>query len=348
MLEQRLCVVADTSIRDAISALVDGGRKVIFVIDAKMRLLGLFTTGDMRRYLLLGKSLSKPVSDAMNPTPITFLSVREVSDRSAAHPLIVYPIVDAEGKLVDALYPEDISFSESHELEKVPLVIMAGGKGTRLYPYTRVLPKAIIPIGNYSITERIIQSFYKYGCRHVYMVLNHRAAIIRAYMGEVDTGCEVEFVEESEFAGTAGGLALLKGKINSTFILSNCDILINDDLACAYLTHKEQKNQITFVCSMLDHTIPYGVVETSAEGRIQSITEKPHMSFLANTGVYVLEPCVFEEIRPGEHIDMTDLTLRCIQRGMRAGVFPISEKAWLDMGQIKDMEQMIQQLEPEE
>ena len=348
MLEKKLCITADTSIRDAISTLVDGGRKVVFVVDADMRLTGLLTNGDMRRYLLLGESVSRPVSCAMNPAPITFASAREASDSGAVRPLIVYPIVDAAGRLTDALYPEDISPACSRELENVPLVIMAGGKGTRLYPYTKVLPKAIIPIGRYSITERIIQSFYKYGCRHVYMVLNHRAAIIRAYMSEVDTGCKIEFVEEEDFAGTAGGLALLKDRISGTFILSNCDILINDDLACAYLTHREQKNRITFICSMLDHTIPYGVVETSADGQIREITEKPHMSFLANTGVYVLEPCVLDEIAAGEHIDMTDLTLRCIQKGMRAGVFPVSEKAWLDMGQIKDMEQMIRQLEPEE
>lgn len=348
-MDQQLCISPEMNVRDAISTLVDGGKKVIFIVSPEQKLLGLMTNGDMRRFLLTGNSLSLPVSHAMNAHPVVFRSLEEAKAEKENHSYIVYPIVTEDGKLQDALFPEeDCTLQQiSRDLEDIPLVIMAGGKGTRLYPYTKILPKAIIPIGKYSIVERIIQSFHKYGCRQVYMVLNHKAAMIRAYMSEVNTGCEIEYVQEKEFAGTVGGLCLLEGKLKSTFILSNCDILINDDLACAYKTHIAQKNQITYICSMKNFTVPYGVIETTPDGQIQRIMEKPQYSFLANTGVYILEPSVLEEIRPGEFIHITDLTDRCVKKGMRAGVFPVSEKSWLDMGQIDEMEHMIKELGPE-
>lgn len=345
-MEQKLCVLPEVSIRDAISVLVEGGKKVVFVVSPDQKLLGIMTNGDMRRFLLTGKSLSLPVTDAMNPHPTVFHTVEDAQAEKSHNAYIVYPIVSPEGILMDALFPDEYEAATqaSNTLENVPLVIMAGGKGTRLYPYTKILPKAIIPIGQYSIVERIIHSFHKYGCKKVYMILNHKASIIRAYMSEVDTQCEIDYVQETQFSGTAGGLCLLEGKLNSTFILSNCDILINDDLACAYKTHVAQGNAITYICSMKNYTVPYGIIETTPEGQIRCIKEKPQYSFLANTGVYILEPSVLKEIHAGEFIHITDLTTRCIEKGMRVGVFPISEKSWLDMGQLDELEHMRQEL----
>lgn len=348
-MNRAICISPELSVQEAITILVDGGKKVVFVVDADMKLLGIMTNGDMRKFLLSGQSLTAPVSRAMNPAPKVFSSVAEIEAQRRKKAYIVYPIVSAAGILMDAVYAEneDPTCPVSDELNSVPLVIMAGGMGTRLYPYTKILPKAILPIGRYSITERIIQSFQKYGCSQVYMVLNHKASLIKAYMSEVDTGCEIHYVKEDTFAGTAGGLYLLKEQLNSTFILSNCDILIDDDLGCAYKTHCAQKNQITYVCSMMNQTIPYGVIETSSDGQIQRISEKPQYSFLVNTGVYILEPEVLNEIQPGEFVHITDLTERCIKKGMRVGVFPVSEKSWLDMGQIEEMKRMIQELDPD-
>lgn len=348
-MNKNLCISPETSIREAISTLVDGGKKVVFIVDREMRLLGLMTNGDMRRFLLTGRPLSLPITEAMNSNPTVFFSTADASVSKEKNQFIVYPIVNEQGILKDALFPEEETYRMvNHELANVPLVIMAGGKGTRLYPYTKILPKAIIPIGKYSITERIIQSFRRYGCQQVYMILNHKASLIKAYMNEVDTHCKIDYVQEKEFFGTAGGLYLLRDQLISTFIVSNCDILINDDLACAYKTHLAQKNQITYICSMQNLTVPYGVIETTEEGQIRSITEKPQYSFLANTGVYIIEPEVLNEIRDGEFIHITDLTKRCIDAGMRAGVFPVSDKSWLDMGQIAEMKKMIQELDPEE
>lgn len=349
-MKTNLCISPSLTVRDAISALVDGGKKVVFIVSEDEKLLGLFTNGDMRRYLLTRKSLSASISQAMNPHPVVFYSHDEALKSKAKQEYIVYPIVSTDGRLLDALFCDTENKIEqiSDDLKDVPLVIMAGGKGTRLYPYTKILPKAIIPIGDYSITERIIQSFHKYGCCKVYMVLNYKAGIIKAFMRETDTHCDVDFVHEEKDSGTAGGLYLLKDKLKSTFFLSNCDVLINDDLACAYKTHIAQGNQITYICAMKNWMIPYGVVETENDGKIRTITEKPQFSFLVSTGVYIIEPCVLEEIEKGEFIHIPDLTERCVQKGMRIGVFPVSEKAWLDMGQIDEMKNMLREFESKE
>ena len=167
---------------------------------------------------------------------------------------------------------------------------MAGGKGTRLYPYTKILPKPLIPLGDVTITDRIIASFQKYGCSKVFMVLNHKASMIRAYMADNPHDYALDFVKEETFLGTAGGIRLLKDKIHETFFLSNCDILLDADMECAYKTHKKMGNMVTIICAMKDFVIPYGVIETTENGAVTQIVEKPDYAMLVNTGVYVLEP----------------------------------------------------------
>jgi NDP-sugar pyrophosphorylase family protein len=145
---------------------------------------------------------------------------------------------------------------------------------------------------------------------------------------------------EDAMLGTGGGLSLLKGKIDDTFILTNCDILINDDMTKAYECHKKNNNIITMVCSLKNFTIPYGVVKVGDEGAIQSIQEKPEMSFFTNTGCYIVEPEVVEAMNYNEPIDFPDIIEKCRNEGKKVGIYPIGEHAWLDMGQLDELENM--------
>ena len=320
--------------------------KAVVVLNEKEEVIGLFSNGDMRGFFLKGGSLSANICDAMNTNPYLYTSKKEVEEEHKKFIRVIYPIIDKSNHLVEVVDYDKIALETEvcNVLENVPLVIMAGGKGTRLYPYTKILPKPLIPIGDVTITERIIGTFEKYGCNQVYMILNHKANMIKAYMSELEKKYSIDFVEEKEFLGTAGGLRLIKDKINSTFFLSNCDILINADFECIYKTHKEKKNKITFVCSMKDVEIPYGVVNTDDDGMITDMQEKPGFSFLINTGLYMIEPEVLDDIDEGEFIHLPDLAQRYLERGERVGVFPISEKSWLDMGQFNEMENMMKNL----
>lgn len=135
-------------------------------------------------------------------------------------------------------------------------------------------------------------------------------------------------------------LSLLEGKISSTFILTNCDILINDDLIKAYRQHAQSNNLITMVCSLKNFTIPYGVVDIGENGAVRSMQEKPDMSFLTNTGCYFVEPEVISGMEYNEPADFPVIIEKYLADGKRIGVYPISGDAWLDMGQLDELEKM--------
>ena len=343
---EKYTITVDYTVKAAIEKMKNENIKAVVVVDEEKKVLGLFSNGDMREFFLQGGALSDNISIAMNKTPKLYDSKEEARKERESFLRVIYPIVDNSNHLTDVLDFEQRNTNEqvSDALKDVPLVIMAGGKGTRLYPYTKILPKPLIPIGDVTITERIIDSFAKYGVKDVTMILNHKSGMIKSYMTELDLDYNLDFVKEKDFLGTAGGLQLVKDKIKNTFILSNCDILIDDDIECVYKTHKAKKNKITMICSMKDVVIPYGVVETNSDGSIKNMQEKPDFSFLINTGVYMIEPEVLEDIKPGEFIHMPDLAQKYIDRGENVGVFPIPEKAWLDMGQFSEMENMMKSL----
>lgn len=343
---RKYLVSPNKTVRETISYMEENYLKAVLITTSDNVLMGLFSLGDIRHFFLSNGKLSSLITEAMNSNPIVFSSLIEAETRRRTKQLTIYPIVDEKGRVINVIDPNSTvnGAGESGQLETVPVVIMAGGKGTRLYPYTKILPKALIPIGEYTITERIIGSFQRYGCKSFYMILNHKASMIKSYFKEIEKNYELLFEEEKEFLGTGGGLALLKGKIKNTFFVSNCDILINADLERIYKMHKQEKNKITFVCAMKDMVIPYGVIQADADGKVLEIKEKPELSFLANTGVYLIEPEVIDELNEKEFIHLPDIAQRYMVRGERIGVFPISEKLWMDMGQFNEMESMMNQL----
>lgn len=346
-MQEKYLVNMKVTVKEAIEKMEKEQIKAVVVVDEEKTVVGLFANGDMRTFFLRGGSLSVNICDAMNRKPALFRSEEQVKAERRVKTRVIYPIVDENKKIIKILDYDNSICSEkvNDSLKHIPLVIMAGGKGTRLYPYTKILPKPLIPIGDVTITERIIHSFQRYGCNKVIMVLNHKANMIKAYMSELDKDYQIDFVEEKKFLGTAGGLKLIRDKVHTTFFLSNCDILVNADLECIYKTHKAKGNKITFVCSMKDVVIPYGVVETNQDGMITRMKEKPGFSFLINTGLYMIEPEVINDIEDGQYIHFPDLAQNYLERGEKVGVFPISERAWMDMGQFSGMEDMMKNLE---
>ena len=342
----RFVVLETCTVKEAIEKMQKENTKAVVVINNDSLVCGLFSNGDMRSFFLKGGGLGSGICEAMNKKPKLFHSRDEVMFERKTIKRVIYPIVDKNNRLITVLDfdTDDKRIIKNNTLKDVPLVIMAGGKGTRLFPYTNILPKPIIPIGDKTITERIIDNFSKYGCREVIMILNYKANMIKVYMNEVEKNYSIDFIEEKVFCGTGGGLKLLSGRVSKTFFLSNCDILVNADLECAYKTHKENGNKITFICAVKDFVIPYGVVSTNDDGTIKTISEKPDFSFLINTGLYVIEPDVIDDIKDNEFIHLPDLAKRYIEKGQKVGVFPISEDSWMDMGQFSEMEKMKEKL----
>lgn len=337
-------VTTDFSVKQTIEHMEKNLIKAVVIVDNEGIVKGIFSNGDMRSFFLKEGKLSDSIIVAMNKNPQLYHSMKEIEEERTDRIRVVYPIVDDNNKIIEVIDFENLSIEKNNSLKDIPLVIMAGGEGTRLYPYTKILPKPLIPIGNVTITERIIESFTRFGCKKVIMILNYKANMIKSYMEDISKDYDIEFIKEEEFLGTAGGLKLIKERINNKFFLSNCDILINTDFSSIVRNHDESNNSITFVCSMKNIVIPYGVVKTDSKGYIKSMVEKPDYSFLVNTGLYLIEPNVLDYISDNEFIHLPDLAQKIINNNMNVGVYPVSERAWMDMGQFSEMEDMKRRL----
>lgn len=339
------CITSDISILTALGRLDEVKCKVLFVLDDKDRVVASLTDGDIRRAILKGLPLSANAVDFARKDPFV---ITEGDDETAREgfgrlKLDAIPIVDSDQRIVGLLVGSDIGRKNKNPIS-VPVVIMAGGKGTRLYPYTKILPKPLIPIDDIPISERIIKSFAEAGCTDFSMIVNYKKNMIKSYYNESEEGYNIRFYDETKPLGTGGGLKLVKDDINETFILSNCDILILADIAEIVKHHKESGNKATIVCSLKNFEIPYGVVHFSEGGEIESMEEKPKMSYFTNTGYYILDKEVFEYIGDGERIGMPDILDRMRLAGQKVGVYPISENSWLDMGQFDSMDAMERKL----
>ena len=336
----------DTSILDVMNQIDNNTKGLVYVVDNERILLGVITDGDIRRYILKNGTVNGKASDIMKSPP-KYLKKKDAYKASKfmrKHVITSVPVVDETGHLEHIEFDDGQRFYKSMNLN-VPVVIMAGGKGTRLYPYTQILPKPLIPIGDKTITEHIMDRFENFGCDKFTMIVNYKKGFIKSYFLEHEHKRNVDFVDEEEFYGTAGGLKLLKGKINSTFFMSNCDILIDENYSEIYRYHKKKKNIITLVCALKKEIIPYGTVVTDENGNITKLKEKPEFEFLTNTGFYIIEPELLDEIPDNTFIHITDVIQNCMKKNMNVGVYPVSENAWMDMGQIEELEKMRKQLE---
>lgn len=345
-------VAPDLPLSEGLRRLDEFGRKVIFVANAERRLLGVVTDGDVRRWIIAGNELDRPVSEVMNSAPTVLaegFSPDEARELFRVHGIDCIPVLNAQGHVVSAVWWVDMLEPKAAEVAPlgIPLVVMAGGQGSRLAPYTKVLPKPLLPIGEVPIVELIIDRFVQHGCTDVYLTVNYKASLIKAYFKDMTRDYEVHFVDEPEPLGTAGSLSMLKGTIESTFFVTNCDILIEADYADVLKFHRESGNRMTVVGSLKYFTIPYGVCEIAAGGRLTGMSEKPSYDYLVSTGMYVMEPEVLDDIPVGRFFHVTDLIDDYMRRGVKVGVYPISEKSWLDMGHFEELSEMRSRLAAE-
>lgn len=334
----------ESTLIEAMKQLDMVAKKILFVVK-KGHFVATITDGDIRRSILRKKNLDSKIKDIANYNPKFLLEkdrprAKEYMKKNSIEAL---PIVNKKGDIISIILWNDEEVEYKKKID-IPIVIMAGGLGTRLYPYTKILPKPLIPIGEIPIVEHIINRFYKNGSKQFYLVVNHKKNMIKAYFNEVKKNYEINYIEEYKPLGTGGGLSLLKGKINSTFILSNCDILIEEDYEKIYKFHKDNCNLITMVCSLKTIRIPYGVIEISESGEIENMKEKPEISFLANTGMYIIENTILEDIEEGKEIGFPDIIEEYRLKGKKIGVYPISENNWMDMGEFDEMEKMRKRL----
>lgn len=333
-----LTIQKGSSIATALNRMDANGRKLLIVTDNE-KYFSMLSIGDIQRAILHGHDTESEISKILRKNVTVAQpedNIDEIKRQMLKRRNEYMPIVSDSGEILRVLFWEEL-FENGEKIPKqaidLPVVIMAGGIGSRLRPLTNVLPKALIPIGEKSIIEQIMDSFLDFGCKEFYLSIKHKAEMIKYYFyGLKEHYGSVHFVEEADFCGTAGSIALLKGIIKETFFVSNCDILVDQDYAEILDYHRSQKNELTIVAAMLNMRVPYGVLNTKSNGQLLSISEKPELYYKINTGLYILEPSVFESIPEGKVFHITDLIEALIGQNCKVGVFPVSENSWTDMG----------------
>lgn len=320
---------------------------LVFIVDDNNRLMGCITDGDIRRWILKGGELNASVEEVMHKNPI-FLNI---GDRDKAKEVMLdkviraIPIVDEANQVVDIVLSQEVKHIKSQKsLKGVPVVIMAGGKGTRLYPFTKILPKPLIPIGDTPIVERIIDCYVEYGIDEYYMTVNYKKGMLRSYFNDLAPNYNVKFVEEDKPLGTGGSIKLIDDSFDKPLFVTNCDALIRADYADIYDHHIKCGNEITMVSALKNITVPYGVVNSGENGELISMEEKPTLSYFINTGMYIINPETIELIPDDAMFHMTHLVEKVMKNGGKVGTYPISEDSFLDMGEFEEMKRMEQKL----
>lgn len=316
---------------------------ILFIVDNSKKLIGCITDGDVRRFLLAGGKMDAPVMKAANHHPKFAYSEEEAQSLYHKKYWFLIPVLDSEQHIVDFYSGETITIKPRAAL-KLPVVINAGGRGTRLDPFTRVLPKPLIPIGDLPIIEHIMQEFQSYSCEQFHIIVNYKKELMKAYFAESENRYDISWYDEEKPLGTGGGLSLLRDRLKETFFFTNCDNLLQANYERMLQFHKENVNVVTMVCAYKNLSIPYGVIEMGMNGKIESMKEKPLVSFLANTGIYIVEPEVLDDIEDNVAIGFPDVVEKQRQKGRKVAVFPVSESEWMDMGQLNELEKMRKKL----
>lgn len=345
---QSIIVDADRTIIQTMK-IMDDVRSKSMLVFCDGRFVGMITNGDLQRAIIANKPFDLPIRELVDNANKKYAHVSDdiqsIKDWMIEVRAEYMPILDDDGQLADVIFWDDVLADTQAEDNRpkidLPVVIMAGGKGTRLQPITNVIPKPLVPVGGKTILEVILDQFEGIGCHKFYMSVNYKADMMKYYLSQLDHKYDIEFFMEDKPLGTIGSVSLLKGKITTPFFVSNCDSINEQDYRDVWDYHVKNHNDMTIVTMVKSFKIPYGVIETGEDGLMTALKEKPEQTYQVNTGVYILNPSCIDEIPEGEFFHITHLMEKIKARGGRVGCFPVSEQSWKDIGEWPEYLKMI-------
>lgn len=319
------------SIGDAIKILNDTALKIVLVADSDLKLVGTVTDGDIRRGLLRDLTLASPISEVINTKPIVVpqnYTEEVVLKIMSSHKIFQIPIVDEGLKLVGLHVRNEQNIKVSRDNV---MVIMAGGKGTRLLPKTEKIPKPMLRLGPKPILEHIIERAKAEGFTRFVLAIHHLGEVIEEYFGDGKSlGVTISYVKEKTPLGTAGALSLIEPKPSQPIIVTNGDVLTDVKYGDLFHFHNYSNGKATMTVQVREWQNPYGVVHTNGI-EITSYEEKPITRTMINAGVYVIDPSVLEILTGETPCDMPQLFELARKRGMKTVAY-FAHEPWIDVG----------------
>jgi dTDP-glucose pyrophosphorylase/CBS domain-containing protein len=346
----KLCIAADSLIRQAATCIESNDAKIALVVDENLRLIDTITDGDVRRAMLSGLDLDstvnvlrdrkadsphkQPLTAPFNTDPVVLLRLMQESGLGQV------PLLDEEQQVVGLVTLRDLL---PHEVLPPQAVVMAGGYGTRLRPLTDERPKPMLPVGGRPLLELVIEQLRDAGIRQVNLTTHYKRELISEHFGDgQDFGVEIRYVEENQPLGTAGALSMLD-QSDEPLLVINGDILTQVDFVAMLDFHREHHADMTVAVRQLEFRVPYGVVETVG-AELSGITEKPVLKHFINAGIYLIDQKVRQYVPNSQACDMPDFINRLIAEKCRVVSFPIHEY-WLDIGRIEDYKRALADFE---
>ena len=337
-----LCILPGDTIRQAVAQIDRNECGIVLVVDGERRLVGTVTDGDVRRAVLAGRNLDMPVGKLLDAKAAPYgepVVGCEGADRAELLQLMKekrvrqIPIIDAQSRVIGLVMLEELVPEEVLPLQAV---IMAGGKGTRLRPFTEDVPKPMLMVGDRPLMEHIVNQLSAAGIRQVSVATQYLPHKISEHFGNGERfGVDISYVQEDEPLGTAGGLGLMEAW-KEPLLVVNGDVLTQVNYRAMRDFHAEHKADMTVAVSKYEAAVPFGVVDCEG-AEVRKLEEKPRYSFLVNAGIYLLEPSIRSFIPQHRRFDMSDLINVLLQKGCRVVSFPILEY-WLDVGRPADFE----------
>lgn len=332
---KNVLIHSDCIIKEVLEKLNTGAKGIVLVVDDENKLIGTITDGDVRRAILKGASIDEKINGIVHKNPVY---VEEGADKEKIKDIFIrravkqIPIVDKERVIVDLISINDILIPEGKEY---PVVIMAGGLGTRLKDLTKEVPKPMLKVGQDPILHHIINNFKQYGYNKILITVNYKAKIIENYFQDgYAYGVKISYIRERERLGTAGGIMLAEEYLNKPFFVMNGDIFTNLNVDNMMNYHLDNEFDLTIAVRKYSNRIPYGVITTNGN-MVRSIIEKPETECLINGGIYCLNPKIVKLIPKGKYYEITDLINSCIEQGLKVGYYEIKEY-WMDIGKLDD------------
>lgn len=312
---------------DKINNLPSESALILFVIDSEGKLIGSVTDGDIRRGLLKGATLDNKISDIMKKD---FKYLKDFSDYEKINQykksdLKIVPLIDKNSKL-----KEFVDLTKLKAVIPVDAVIMAGGKGVRLKPYTNDTPKPMLELGGKPILAHNIDRLLSFGIKNIYISVNHLKEQIIDYVQKNYSGVNIKFIEETEPLGTIGSIKLVNDWENKDILVMNADILTNIDFYDFFVNYKNFKDSMSMATFNIRINIPYGILDTT-DKKINSLIEKPSFTYYSNAGIYLINKDMLKYIPKNEKFDSTDLMEKLIEEKKKVSHFPI-RGYWLDIG----------------